>query len=310
MLITEWGGFAAIVAALLAVDLFAFNRKAHEIHMKEAVLMACFWIGLAMAFNAGIYFLLGHKKAMEFLTGYLIEEALSVDNLFVFIMIFAYFHVARAYQHTVLFWGILGAIVMRAIFIFAGVALIQRFHWITYLFGAFLVYTGIKMVFHDEEEQLEPEKNFVLRLARKFLPVTHHPHEGRFVMRVNGRKMFTALFIVLLVVETTDLIFALDSIPAVLAISRDPFIVYSSNIFAILGLRALYFALSGAMAAFHYLKFGLALILSFVGAKMMLARFYDLPTGIALGVVLGVLALSVAASIFFPPRQPDMKDAR
>jgi tellurite resistance protein TerC len=299
----EWSIFGAVIVTLLSLDLFVFNRNAHEVKFKEAVLVACFWVGLALVFNIGIYFVLGPRKALEFLTGYLIEESLSVDNLFVFIMIFSYFRIDRKYQHSILFWGIVGAIIMRAVFIFAGVALIQRFHWIIYVFGGFLVFTGLKMAFQSDEE-IHPEKNPVIRLARRVLPITHDAPPGRFAARINGKLMFTPMFIVLIVVETTDLVFALDSIPAVLAISTDPFIVYSSNIFAILGLRALYFALSGAMAAFHYLKYGLSAILIFVGAKMLVSHFYKMPIVVALGVVGGVLALSVVASIVLPGKEP------
>jgi tellurite resistance protein TerC len=300
--LTEWSGFGIVILVLLTVDLLAFNRKAHEVKFREALLLAGFWVGLALLFNVGVWYFLGHKKALEFLTGYLIEESLSVDNLFVFIMIFGYFHIAPKLQRTVLFWGIVGAILMRALFIFAGVALIAKFHWIIYVFGGFLIFTGIKMAFQGEGGEMNPNKNPVIRVARRFLPIAEHGPEGKFWTRENGRFAFTSLFIVLLVVETTDLVFALDSIPAVLAISHDPFIVYSSNIFAILGLRALYFALAGAMTSFHYLKYGLAIILSFVGTKMVISHFYAMPIGLALGVVVGVLALSVIGSVLFPPK--------
>ncbi len=294
--------FAGLIVVLLALDLFAFNRQDHEIKLKEAVLIALFWISLALAFNVGIYFFEGKKLALEFLTGYLIEESLSVDNLFVFIMIFAFFGVKAKFQHKVLFWGIIGAIVLRAIFIFAGVALIEKFHWIIYVFGGFLVFTGIKMAFQDGDE-INPEKNPVIKIARRIFPVVTDAPEGHFFVKKAAKFAVTPLFIVLLVVETTDVIFALDSIPAVLSISRDPFIVYTSNVFAILGLRALFFALSGAMKVFHLLKYGLAIILSFVGVKMMISHFYTVPIGAALGVVAGVLALSVALSLMFPAKE-------
>lgn len=303
-----WLIFGCLVAVLLAVDLFAFNRKDHEIRFKEAILIALFWISLAVAFNVGIFFFEGKKRALEFLTGYLIEESLSVDNLFVFIMIFTFFGVHRRFQHKVLFWGIIGAIVLRALFIFVGVALIERFHWVIYIFGGFLVFTGIKMAFQDGED-INPEKNPVIKAARRLLPVTTDAPEGRFFARVASGWAVTPLFIVLLVVETTDLVFALDSIPAVLSISRDPFIIYTSNVFAILGLRALFFALSGAMQLFHLLKYGLAIILSFVGVKMMISHYYAVPIGVALGVVAGVLGLSVGLSLLFPQKRENSAHA-
>ncbi len=298
-----WWIFGGVVLSLLALDLFAFNRKAHEVKIKEALFMAAFWIGLALLFNVGVYHWFGHKKALEFLTGYLIEESLSIDNLFVFIMVFTYFRVEARYQHRILFWGILGAIIMRAIFIFAGVALIERFHWIIYLFGGFLIYTGIKMATQGETN-VDPEKNPVVRFTRKFIPIhAGSDHEGRMFIKKDGKNFATVLFLVLLVVESTDLIFALDSIPAVLAISQDPFIVYTSNIFAILGLRALYFALSGAMSMFHFLKYGLSVILIFVGGKMIVSNFYPVPIVVALGIVGGVLATSVVLSLLFPEKK-------
>lgn len=299
---TGWLIFGGLIVVLLALDLFVFSRKDHEIKFKEAVLLALFWIGLALAFNVGVYFFEGKKRALEFLTGYLIEESLSVDNLFVFIMIFSFFGVHARFQRKVLFWGIIGAIVLRAVFIMAGVALIERFHWITYVFGGFLVFTGIKMAI-QEEGQVNPEKNPIIKIARRLFPVDTQAPEGHFFSTMNGRRAITPLFIVLLVVETTDVVFALDSIPAVLSISRDPFIVYTSNVFAILGLRALFFALSGAMQTFHLLKWGLAIILSFVGVKMMISHYYSIPIGIALGVVAGVLAGSIGLSLLFPAKE-------
>ncbi len=303
---TAWWIFGGVVASLLALDLFAFNRNAHEVKLKEALWMSAFWIGLALLFNVGVYHWLGHKKALEFLTGYLIEESLSVDNLFVFILIFSYFRVEPKYQHRILFWGILGAIVMRAIFIFAGVALIERFHWIIYVFGAFLVFTGIKMATQGEAK-VDPEKNPLVKLVRRILPIDSDPnHNGKLFIRKNGRRMATILFLVLIVVESTDLIFALDSIPAVLAISTDQFIVYTSNIFAILGLRALYFALSGAMSAFHFLKYGLSVILVFVGGKMLVSSFYHVSIGLSLGVVGGVLLGSIVLSLIIPEKKENV----
>lgn len=298
-----WIGFNIFVLAMLALDLGVFHRKAHEVKVKEALWWSAVWIALAMLFNAGIYVFRGEQAALEFLTGYLLEKSLSVDNIFVFIMIFAYFRVPALYQHKVLFWGILGALIMRAIFIAAGVTLIQQFHWVIYIFGAFLVLTGIKMAAQKDKE-VHPEKNPVLKLFRRFMPVTEH-YEGSSFFIKKGRRWFaTPLFVVLLVVETTDVIFAVDSIPAILAITIDPFIVYTSNVFAILGLRALYFALAGIMQLFHYLAYGLAAILVFVGIKMLMADIYKFPIAVALGVVAGILLISVVASLL-RPRQTD-----
>ena len=251
----------------------------------------------------GIYFWKGPVKALEFLTAYLIEEALSVDNLFVFLLIFTYFRVERLYQHRVLFWGILGAIVMRAIFIGMGVALITKFHWIIYLFGALLIYTGINMAVQRDRE-IHPEKNPLLKLFRRWMPVTENYEGGKFFVKRRGKIMATPLFVVLLLVETTDLVFAVDSIPAVLAISQDPLIVYTSNVFAIMGLRSIFFALAGIIQLFQYLQYGLSVILVFVGLKMVVSDFYKIPVGVALGVVAGVLAISVVASIIWPPKGP------
>ena len=295
-----WVVFNLFVVAMLVLDLGVFHRKVHEVRIKEALLWSAFWIALALLFNLGVYFWRGPVTALEFLTGYLLEKSLSVDNLFVFLLIFTYFRVPPLHQHKVLFWGILGALIMRAIFILTGVALIQKFHWIIYVFGAFLIFTGIKMVTRQEEE-IHPERNPVLRLFRRLMPVTDNYEGGRFFVKHGGRLMATPLFIVVLVVETTDVVFAVDSIPAILAITLDPFIVYTSNVFAILGLRALYFALAGVMQLFHYLSYGLAAVLVFVGVKMLLADIYKIPIGIALGVVAGVLALSVIGSIIRPP---------
>lgn len=297
-----WVGFNVFVLLMLALDLGVFHRKAHVVKTKEALLWSAVWIALALLFNLGIYFWQGQKVALEFLTGYLIEKSLSVDNIFVFIMIFAYFGVPALYQHKVLFWGILGALVMRAIFIASGVALIERFHWIIYVFGAFLILTGVKMAWQKDKE-IHPEKNPVLRLFRRLMPVTDRYHSGAFFVKQAGRSFATPLFVVLLLVETTDLIFAVDSIPAILAITLDPFIVYTSNVFAILGLRSLYFALAGIMPLFHHLNYGLAAILAFVGAKMMLVDFFKIPIGISLSVVAAILLASVVASLIWPKPQ-------
>ena len=291
-----WIGFNIFVLAMLALDLGIFHRKAHVVSFQEAIAWSIVWVALALLFNLGIYIWSGPQRAVEFLTGYLIEKSLSVDNIFVFLMIFTYFRVPGQYQHKVLFWGIIGALVMRAVFIFAGVALIKQLHWIIYLFGAFLVYTGVKMVTGHGKE-IHPERNPVLKLFRRFMPVTADYVEDRFFVTQDGIRHATPLFIVLLVVETTDVIFAVDSIPAILAITLDTFIVYSSNVFAILGLRALYFALAGLIQLFQYLHYGLSGILVFVGTKMLISDYYKIPIWISLGVVLALLVVSVLASL-------------
>jgi tellurite resistance protein TerC len=298
---TVWIGFIAFVILLLALDLGVFHRKSHEVKIREALIWSVVWISLALVFNYGIYIYLGKEKAFEFLTGYLIEKSLSVDNLFVFIMLFSFFNVEPKYQHKVLFWGIIGALIMRAIFIFAGVAIINKFHWVIYIFGVFLIFTGIKMLFH-KDEQVVPDKNPLVRLFKKLLPVTDQMYGGKFFVRINAKTMATPLFIVLLVVEFTDLIFAVDSIPAILAISKDSFIIFTSNVFAILGLRALYFALAGITKYFHLLKYGLAAILAFVGTKMVIVDFYKVPITISLLTIMAILLLSVILSLIFPQK--------
>ncbi len=297
-----WAGFLLFVLLMLALDLGVFHRKSHEVKIREALAWSAVWISLALIFNAGVYFLMGREKAIEFLTGYVIEKSLSVDNLFVFIMVFSYFNVDTKYQHKVLFWGILGALVMRAIFIFAGVALIQQFHWIIYVFGAFLIFTGIKMLV-QKNEKIEPEKNPLVRLFKRFFPVTDTMHGDRFFVKTNARTVATPLFIVLLVIEFTDLIFAVDSIPAILAVSTDTFIIFTSNVFAILGLRALYFALAGIAKLFYYLKYGLSAILVFVGVKMVIAGFFKIPVVYSLLVIVSILILSILASVIFSKKQ-------
>ena len=294
-----WVGFNAFVLAMLAIDLGVFHRREHEVTVREALSWTAVWVALALVFNAVIFFWRGPEAALEFLTGYVIEKSLSLDNIFVFLLIFTYFGVSPVHQHRVLFWGILGALVMRAAFIAAGVGLIQRFHWVIYVFGGFLIITGIKMAVQKGRE-VHPERNPVLRLFKRFFPVTDRYDGSRFFVKENGRRLATPLFIVLLVVETTDVVFALDSIPAILAITLDPFIVYTSNVFAILGLRALYFALAGVMRMFHYLHYGLSLVLVFVGVKMVLADVYKIPIGVALGVVGATIVGSVLASMLFP----------
>jgi TerC family integral membrane protein len=296
-----WVAFNVFVLAMLAVDLGVVHRRAHEVTLKEALLWSGIWIALALLFALGVYVWYGSQPALEFLAGYLIEKSLSVDNIFVFVLIFSYFKVPGRYQHKVLFWGILGALVMRAMFIFAGIALLQRLHWIIYVFGALLILTGIKMAM-EKDKDLHPDKNPVLKLFRRLVPVTEDYHADHFFVKQGGQYAATPLFIVLLVVETTDVIFAVDSIPAILGITMDPFIVYTSNVFAILGLRALYFALAGVMRLFHYLHYGLSAILVFVGAKMLLADVYKLPVGVALGVIAGILLIAVLASVLRPRR--------
>jgi tellurite resistance protein TerC len=298
-----WVGFLLFVAAMLALDLGVFNRKAHEVKLKEALTWCAVWFTLAMGFNLLVYQKMGAQVGLEFFTAYLIELCLSVDNVFVFIVIFQYFRVEPRYQHRVLFWGILGAVVMRAIFIFAGISLINRFHWIIYVFGAFLIYTGIKLALPKKEDGFEPEKNPAVKLARKLMPVSSQFDGGNFFTRINGKRYATPMFLVLLIVETTDVMFALDSIPAVIAITRNEFIVFTSNIFAILGLRSLYFAVSGVMRLFRFINIGLAVILVFVGCKMLATYFnIHVPISWSLSIIGSVLAISILASVLIPAK--------
>ena len=301
-----WILFYALVIVMLYADLKLFGRKGqHEVSISEALKMTAVWIIVSLIFCAGIWFYEGSGKAMEFLAGYLIEKSLSMDNLFVFLMLFSFFGVQRKYQHEVLFWGIFGALILRSIFIFAGAAMVQRFEWILGIFGVFLIYTGIKM-FNHQEESVDPSKNIFVKLFKKFFPVTDQMHEDKFFVKESGdrsqessgRWLATPLFVALIVIETTDVAFAVDSIPAVFSVSRDPFIVLTSNIFAILGLRALYFALAAIAQYFAYLKYGLGIILSFVGVKMLLEVLWDIdiPTPISLLIIFGVLVLSMLAS--------------
>jgi len=299
-----WLAFNVFVLGMLALDLGIFHRKAHAVTLKEAGIWSVVWIALAMAFNLGIYFAWGQDKALEFLTGYVIEKSLSVDNLFVFLMIFQYFNTPSQYQHRVLFWGILGALILRAIFIATGAALLSNFHWMIYVFGAFLVVTGVKMYLQGDEK-VEPEKNPVVRLFEYFVPISRNYDGQKFFIRREGKTYATLLTLVLIVVETTDVIFAVDSIPAIFAITQDPFIVYTSNVFAILGLRALYFMLAGVMEMFTYLKVGLSVVLCFVGVKMMLVDIYKIPIGASLLVIGGVLLLSILASWVFQRQKAD-----
>ena len=303
-----WVLFAVVILGLLALDLGIFHRKSHTVKMREALTWSGVWIALALIFNGFIYYTRGPVPAMEFLTGYLVEEALSVDNLFVFLMVFSFFRVPAEYQHKILFWGIIGALFMRAAFILAGITLIQQFHWVIYIFGAFLIITGIKMLTNDDEE-INPERNPVLRLFRRVMPVTDNYDRDNFFVRKDGRLFATPLFIVLLMVETTDVIFAVDSIPAILGITTDPFIVYTSNVFAIMGLRSIYFALAGLMQIFHYLKYGLCAILVFVGTKMLISEIYKIPVVVALGTIIGVLLISILASVIWPRAEEIPEDA-
>jgi tellurite resistance protein TerC len=297
-----WIGFNVFVLAMLALDLGVFHRKAHVVSFRESIIWTAVWVVLALLFNAGVWHHYGSQKALEFFTGYLIEKSLSVDNVFVFALLFSYFAVPPIYQHKVLFWGILGALVMRAIMIAAGAALITQFTWIIYLFGAFLIITGLKMVLKREEE-IHPERNPVVRWFKRLMPVTPDYRRDKFFVSDNGRRHATPLFVVLLLVEVSDVIFAVDSIPAIFAVTTDPFIVYTSNVFAILGLRSLYFVLAGVMNKFHYLKIGLGVVLAFVGVKMLLAHTaYKLDTLVSLGVVAGILAISIVASLLRPAR--------
>lgn len=300
-----WIGFIVFVIIMLMLDLGVFHKKDTVINIKEAVGWSVFWISLALIFNAGIYFLIGKAQALDFFTAYVLEKSLSVDNLFVFIMIFGYFNIAPKYQHKVLFWGIFGALIMRAVFIFAGMALIQQFSWIMYIFGAFLLYTGIHMIAgKKEEEDFDPNKNFIIRLFRKMMPVTDNTSDARFFIRRNGVLYATPFFVALLFIEASDVVFAVDSIPAVLSVSKDIFIVFTSNIFAILGLRSLYFALNGIMGYFYYLKYALAGILSFIGLKMCVNEFcshfgYDfhITNYVSLGIIVFLLTISIILSV-------------
>jgi tellurite resistance protein TerC len=294
-----WMGFLAFVLALLALDLGVFHREAHAVTLREAGVWSAVWVALALAFNAFVAHAFGTQHGLEFLTGYLIEKALAVDNLFVFYAIFAYFAVPAIYQHRVLFWGVLGALVMRAAFIFAGAALLGQFHWVFYCFGAILVVTALKL-FTIPDEGIHPERNAVYKLLRRVVPATPDYRGPRFWVAENGKRYATPLLIVLLLIEWTDVVFAVDSIPAIFAITSDPFIVFTSNIFAILGLRSLFFLLHGVIGRFHLLKPALAAVLLFVGAKMLLVDFVELPIGLSLAVVAGLIALGIAGSLLIP----------
>jgi len=300
-----WIGFHLFVFIMLALDLGVFHKHTHKVPVKEAIIWSFVWITLALLFDLFIYLDkdFGPTKALEFLTGYVIEYSLSVDNIFVFILIFSYFAVNSQYQHKILFWGILGALIMRGVFIFTGLALINRFQWVVIIFGAFLVFSGIRMLFHEESE-VDPEKNFVVKFFRRFFSVTETLHGDKLIIFKDRKIYATPLFLVLLIIESSDLIFAVDSIPAILAISKNLFIVYTSNIFAILGLRSLYFAIAGIMGFFRFLKLGLAFVLTFVGAKMLISYFHiEIPIVTSLGIIISILLISVLASVFIKKKE-------
>jgi len=298
-----WIGFILFVLVMLFLDLKIFHRKAEKVSVRNALVWSVVWIAMALAFGVGVYFLWGHEMGLQYFTGYLIEKSLSVDNLFVFMIIFSFFCVEDRYQHRVLFWGVLGAIIMRAAFIFAGIGLLNALGWVIYIFGAFLVYTGIRMAV-KKEEKVEPEHNPVLRLLRRFLPVTKDYHGDKFLAVENGVRKATPLLLVLVLIETTDIIFALDSVPAVLSVTKDAFIVFSSNIFAILGLRSLFFALAGVLQKLRYLHYGLAAVLAFLGVKMLTSELVEIPILLSLGIIAFILALAVLASLVWSGRHP------
>ena len=300
-----WVIFIGFVLGLLAVDLGVFHRKAHVVSIKEAAIWTVIWVSLSLLFNLGLYLVEGKEIAMQFLAGYLIEKSLNIDNIFVFIMLFSLFQVPAAYQHRVLFWGILGALILRGTLIGVGAFLIAQFQWMLYLFGAFLVYTGIRMALQKEDMHIDVESNRAVGLLRRVFPITDGYRGQRFLVMEKGVRMATPLLMVLVVVETTDLLFALDSIPAIFAITQDPFIVFTSNVFAILGLRALYFLLAGVMQSFRFLKYGLSMVLAFVGVKMLIADFYHVSIGLSLGVIAVILTVSILASLFFPKSEEE-----
>ncbi len=292
----EWLIFGVVVFTALFLDLFVFHRNPHKISLKEALLLSVFWITLGLAFGVFVYFDRGYDRAVEYFTGYLLEKALSLDNIFVFILIFSYFKVPEEYRHKVLFWGVLGAIVFRAIFIFAGLELIKHFHWVVYIFGVILIVSAIKLL-TTEEKEFHPEQTLVYRIAKRLIPLRPHNGDGRFFIKEGGRLYATPMFLALVFVESSDIMFAIDSVPAILAISKDPFVVYTSNIFAILGLRSLYFAAAGILPLFHYLHYGLSFILGFIGVKMLLSEFYKIPVEVSLLLIGSAIFLSVVASL-------------
>jgi tellurite resistance protein TerC len=305
MTVTFWIIFNAGILVLLFIDLAFMNRGGSAVPFRRAIIGSAAWVALALLFAVFVHLWMGPGKGLEFLTGYVLEESLSVDNLFVFILLFNYFKVPAEQEKTVLFWGIIGAMIMRGIFIVVGVALVRRFHWILYAFGVFLIWGGIKLMREGDESSVDPSRNVILRFCRKFLPLGEQYEGNRFLVRKEGKLLATPLFVVLLVVETTDILFATDSIPAILAITRDTFIVYASNVFAVLGLRSLYFALSGLIKLFHYLNYGLAVVLMFIGIKMLLSFRFEIPTWIVLCVIGSVLTISVGASLLLPKKEPE-----
>lgn len=291
-----WSVFTLVIVTMLLLDLGIFHKKAHSVNFKESLIWTIVWITLAMLFGVGIYFFYGHQKALEYVTGYLLEKSLSVDNIFVFVMIFTYFKVPKIYQHKVLFWGVLSAVILRGIFIAAGIALIEQFSVVIYIFGAFLIFTGIKMFFKKDDD-IHPENNPVLKMVKKLFRITHEYEEGNFFTRKKGLLYATPLFVVLIFVEMSDILFAVDSIPAVLGITTDPLVVFTSNIFAILGLRSLYFMVSGVMDLFHFLHYGLAVVLAFVGMKMVIADYYHISILVSLSFILCTIIVSIILSL-------------
>jgi tellurite resistance protein TerC len=302
-----WVVFGAVILILFALDLGVFHRKSHQVGIKEALIWSGVWLAVAIIFNLLVYFWMGKELAIEFAAGYLVERTLSFDNLFVFLLIFTYFKVPSIHQYKVLFWGIIAALVMRGVFVIAGIELIDKFHWIVYLFGAFLFVSGLKLLLRKDEEPMDVGRNPVLRLCKRFLPTTDQYGEGNFTLMIDGKRYVTPLFIVLLIIETSDILFAFDSVPAILGITLNPFIVYTSNIFSILGLRALYFALAGCMVIFRYLNQGITLILIFIGAKMLASEFIEIPAVVALGVIVLILVGSMALSLIRPVDKADRK---
>ncbi|MBK6772604.1 MAG: TerC family protein [Ignavibacteria bacterium] len=294
-----WIGFNVFIILMLALDLGVFQRNPHTIKVKEALIWSAVWVILALIFNVFIYYDMGEQKALEFFTGYLLERSLSVDNIFVFVLLFSYFKVPALYQHKVLFWGVLGALILRAILIGIGSIMVAKFGWIIYIFGGFLLFTGFKMAFQTDKE-IEPENNIIIRTFKKLFPVTHEYHDGKFIVKINNKKFATPLLVVLVAVEFADLVFAFDSIPAIFAVTTDPFIIYTSNIFAILGLRTLYFAIASIMHKFHYLKIGLSLILIFIGFKMLIIDLYKIPIVFSLSIIALILVASIVYSLAKP----------
>ncbi|HUS75235.1 MAG TPA: TerC family protein [Methanothrix sp.] len=305
-----WVVFGVVIIILFALDLGVFHRKSHEVSIKEALIWSCIWLAVAAAFNLLVYLWMGTDQAIEFAAGYLVERTLSFDNLFVFLLIFTYFKVPAIHQYKVLFWGIIAALVMRGIFIVAGIELIDNFHWIVYLFGAFLLASGLKLALHKDEEPMDVGRNPVFRLCKRLLPTTDEYGEGNFIITKGGKRFVTPLFIVMLVIETSDILFAVDSVPAILGITLNPTIVYTSNIFSILGLRALYFALAGCMVMFRYLNQGITFILIFIGAKMLVSGLIEIPAIVALGVIVFMLASSIALSLILPERRAGRQPAK